>query len=86
MQSPAALPVDRVIASVSEATAGQERDWYVDVVVSNSGESDLDLDLEEAPAEAPGLDAEPAGGGEADVSLRCRAQGGGLRAPRPLSR
>ena len=45
VQTPADLVIERVIASVTEATAGQDRDWTVDVVVSNAGESDLDLDL-----------------------------------------
>ncbi len=45
VQTPAVLEVTRVLASVDEATSGQGRDWTVDVIVSNSGESDLDLDL-----------------------------------------
>jgi len=45
VQTPAVLEVARVLASVGEATAGQDRDWTVDVVVRNSGGSDLDLDL-----------------------------------------
>ncbi len=45
VQTPSVLAVDHVIASVTEATAGQDRDWVVDVIVRNDGESDLDLNL-----------------------------------------
>ncbi len=45
VQTPAELVVDHLVASVTEATASQDRDWTVDVIVRNDGQSDLALDL-----------------------------------------
>ncbi len=46
VQSPAELAVAHVIPSVTKVTAGQGKDWTVDVAIRNEGESDVELDLE----------------------------------------
>ena len=45
VQTPAVVGVTKVIASTGSATSGQTRDWSVDVVVRNTGQSDAQIDL-----------------------------------------
>ncbi|MCK4236478.1 MAG: hypothetical protein KAX38_05120, partial [Candidatus Krumholzibacteria bacterium] len=45
VQTPADPVVSGIAASVEKATVLQTRDWTVNVVLSNEGESDIDLDL-----------------------------------------
>ncbi|MBN2072185.1 MAG: hypothetical protein JW814_12085 [Candidatus Krumholzibacteriota bacterium] len=48
VQTPAVPFISGIIPSVSEATILQTRDWTLDLVVKNSGQSDFDLDLDPA--------------------------------------
>ncbi len=45
VQTPADIVVEAVGASVAEATVLQTRDWQVEVVLENLGESDVELEL-----------------------------------------
>ena len=46
VETPAVPVIEGISASVDKATAGQNRDWTIDVAVSNQGESDLDFDFD----------------------------------------
>ncbi|RLB76736.1 MAG: hypothetical protein DRH24_17395, partial [Deltaproteobacteria bacterium] len=43
VQTPADLRIDGILTSVDRATVQQDRDWYIDVVIENAGESDLQI-------------------------------------------
>jgi len=46
VQTPADLVIWSIIPSVQRATVLQEKDWFLDVVVENGGESDLEIDFD----------------------------------------
>jgi hypothetical protein len=46
VQTPALPVVTAIISSVEKATVLQSKDWVVDVVVANEGESDIDFDFD----------------------------------------